>query len=313
MRHVRDCFGIYDHEWRAYAPILGEPYLVHDYLLYFDGVALYLCAYHVGDTTRVLPERELFALLVSHPQFATARAVVIWGQFDPPSRLSLPDQVDGGPLERALFIDYDAATVDSVIHLTCSSSQLTRQVQVEHDKAVRAGLALATHRRRALGAEHLSLMTEWATNHSVSPFHAAFASSVASYVADSSIYLIEARLDGVLVGFAVTSLSSPQHMVLLQIFDRRQAGVRISDAIYAAVVRFVCEHGVEFLHLGYSATPGLLKFKRKWRANFDQPPYREAGYSADPTLAAAIAQHRITWIQRLLSSDFARVSDASTS
>jgi hypothetical protein len=198
-----------------------------------------------------------------------------------------------------VLYDYDDALVDSVVDLRLSRTAIVRRIEAESRRAARAGLELSVVRRHMLGAEHLYLIDEWAGGHSVSPFHVTFAAAVANYVSAPPIHLIEARLKGELMGFAVVSVASLRRAVVLQLFAQRRAGVRIDDALYAATLRFVDERGVDALHLGYSASPSLLRFKRKWHATRNCPPYREAGYTADPVLFAAMIEQKATWQQRL--------------
>jgi hypothetical protein len=298
---VHEQFGIYDHEWRAYAPLLGEPYLVDGYLLYFDGIVVYVCAYRLGDTTQVLSETAIKDTLRGCPQFADARAIVIWGQFDAPLHINHPGDKTNEPLKRVMFVEYDTTSRDSVIDIAAFDHTHARWPRAACNKVRRSALVATTTQQDALHAEHLGLIDEWSSEHAIEPFHAALAASVAYYIRDPCMYLTEARLDGRLVGFAVLSMSSHRHAVFLQNFNSRQAGLPIGDAIYAEMLRFAREHDANFLHLGYSATPGLLRFKRKWGARCDQPPYREAGFTNDVSLGTAIKARSVTWQQRLLA------------
>ena len=291
IQRVTRGFSIYDHEWRAYAPTLGEPFLLGDCLAYYDGTVLYVCAYALGDTHRVISADEVQALISEPGQFGRTQAVVVWGRFAAPQALQVED---GEGLSRVMQLE-DSDLVDSVVDLP--------RFLLHPPRAYKRGrecvLATVTTRLEKLAPEHLALMDSWAATHSVSRIHASFAGGVSEYVSDPAIYVTEARLDGRLLGFALISLSTPEHAVFLQNFNYREDGLPVGDAVYAAMYEFVAARGTRYLHLGYSATPGLLQFKRKWGAIEDQPPYREAGFTNDGSLAVAIREHRIDWRNRL--------------
>jgi len=295
IRQVSTGFGIYDHEWRAYVPTLGEPFLLGGLLAYFDGTVVYLCAYPLGDPHRVVPGEEIARLLSTQSEFAGARAAVVWGRFEAPPSISIGDDE---PLASVMRLGYDDEAFDSVVDLPRFFSperRMLRAYRVARDSP----LETTTRQLTQLQPEHLALIAAWAESHSISSIHASFACGVAEYVSEPSMYVTEARLEGRLLGFAVISLASADHAVFLQNFNHRLSGVPVGDAVYAAMFHFVAERSVTYLHLGYSATPGLLKFKRKWGATTDQPPYSEAGFTNEVELATAIREHRVDWRNRV--------------
>jgi hypothetical protein len=294
-REIATGFGIYDHEWRAYLPTLGEPFLFGDFLAYFDGTVAYLCTYALGDTGRVLSSAEVKALLAGRDELAGARAIVIWGRFEAPPTISLGGEE---PLECVMQLDYDDDLVDSVVDLDQFFSPDRTRMPRAYRVACKSPLKVTTHRIEQLGPEHLAVMDFWAASHAVLPIHASFARGVTEYVREPSMYVTEARLEGRLLGFAVISISAPDHAVFLQNFNHRASGLPVGDAIYASMFHFATERGVRHLHLGYSATPGLLRFKRKWGPLVDQPPFREAGFTNEVELANAIQEHRVDWRNR---------------
>jgi hypothetical protein len=289
-------FAIYDHEWRAYAPVLGEPYRIDDYLLYFDGTILYLCAYALGNPARVLTAGRLADLIGRVAVSPAPEAVVIWGRFEPLASIN-PTGVTY-PLASVMQINYDDSAVDTLIDFAAPNAQRERM----RDRARRNALTTTVRQYRELSAQHLRLITEWAANHDLSSFHAAFATGVAFYVRDPRVYIVEASREEELVGFAVISLVSANRAVFLQNYNLRCPGFAVGDAVYGAMLDFVSEKHVQYLHLGYSATPGLMRFKRKWGGNFDLPPYREAGYSNRASLRTAITAHRADWAQRVIET-----------
>ena len=294
-------FSIYDHEWRAYAPVLGEPFLVDGYLTYFDGALISICAYRLGDTTCELSSEALTALL-SSATFERGRAVCIWGRFhDPGSAISIPTQTGGTrTLGNVKFTDYDPTDSESVVEMATFDYRHERAAREMNGRVQRSELHTKVVQRRSLGAEHLSLIDSWSADHRVSPYHSALAAAVATYVADPAIHLVEARLADRLVGFGVLAASSERRITFLQNFNAKLSGMPIGDAIYASVLAFASTHGAEYIHMGYSATPSLQAFKRKWGAKMAQPPYREAFFSDDSRLDPLLRNGHYPWQARLL-------------
>src|SRR4051794_4778524 len=114
LARIRDRFAVYDHEWRAYAPVLGEPHLVEDCLVYFDGTLASVCAYRLGDPSFELDQPALASLLEGLPVLDRVRAVGIWGRFSCPTTLRLPCGAGSvRSLVRVRFEDYAPEKVES--------------------------------------------------------------------------------------------------------------------------------------------------------------------------------------------------------
>jgi hypothetical protein len=302
LQEISRRFSIYDHEWRVYASVLGEPFLIDGYLVYFDGVLVSICAYRLGNTDQELTESTLTAILSACPDFAAARAVCVWGPLHNFETLSLAQS--GGELRslpRVLFRDYDTTDVESLVDVAAFDYDRERPAREMHRRVQRSDLLVETVQRPQLLAEHLGLIEEWSTSHHVSPYHATLAAAVAAYVADPAVHLVESRLEDRLVGFGVISVPSVSRIAFLQNFNMRQSGMPIGDSIYAEVLAFARVRGAEYVHMGYSATPSLRAFKRKWAARLDQPPYREAFFTDDAHLTAPLKMGNYAWQARLLS------------
>lgn len=296
-------FAVYDHEWRAYAPVLGEPYLLNGCIGYFDGVILYVCAYPLGDSDGVVDADGVEAMVRSHPQFAGARAVMLWGRLESFSELVVSGESGLRRLERVTYSDYDPLSVDSVVDVRVSADDAQRRERRRRVSC--SGMTTEVLQRPSLAAEHLALIDEWSRTKQVSAYHAALAAAVADYVGDSAIHLVEARLDGDLLGLGVLASSSSRRLVMLQNFNRRIPGMAVGDAIYAAATDFAKDRHADYLHFGYSATAGLLTFKRRWGASLDGKPYRDAGFTDDRELGSAMAAGLFSWQHRLVSRSMA--------
>ncbi|HEX8742776.1 MAG TPA: hypothetical protein VF712_06565 [Thermoleophilaceae bacterium] len=289
LRTIDAKFGIYDHDWRAYSPVLGEPHLVDDYLVYFDGVAAAVCAYRLGDTESELDGAGLTRLLDA-ADLRDARAVALWGRLVDTPAITLATPNGDRAMRRVKYADYDPATVDTVVDLGNFDYASEKHARKDAAHVRRRGIDVAVTTSEVLTADHLRLMDEWSANHEVSPWHSCLASAATSYIRAPAVYLLEARLDDRLLGFGILSRPAEDHSVLLQHFTTRAPGVPAGDAVYMAALELARELGTPFLHLGYSPTADLLRFKRKWGGRLDQPPFRDSWYTDDAELEPLIAR-----------------------
>jgi lysylphosphatidylglycerol synthetase-like protein (DUF2156 family) len=198
-----------------------------------------------------------------------------------------------------LFHDYDPTDIESLVDVAAFDYSHERSAREMYQRVQRSNLSVETVQRPQLLAEHLGLIEEWSTSHDVSPYHAALAAAVAAYAADPAVHLVEARLEDRLLGFGVISAPSARRVAFLQNFNTRQPGVPVGDSIYAEVLAFARRRGAQYIHMGYSATPTLRAFKKKWAARLDQPPYREAFFTSDSHLAPALKTGNYSWQARL--------------
>jgi hypothetical protein len=294
--YISNHIGVYDHDWRFYANFLGEPYLIDDTLVYFDGMIVYICAFHLKDIWAEYQPRALEAIL-SSPAFSDARGVDAWG------RITIEEEISVGrerPLPRIELTDYDPLKVDATIDLASFSWEREPSARKARKSASNKGLLVRVVRRHALSANHIKLMQYWHETHDVSVVHGAMAASIASIVRESEVYLVESYMKDELVGFAVLSFPSPHHAVALQSFGRNLPGGRVGDSLKSGTIQFAIEQGAQTLHLGYSASSSHLAFKRKWGARIDGPPYREAFYTDLAGLASLFRTGRYLWQLRLV-------------
>jgi hypothetical protein len=126
--------------------------------------------------------------------------------------------------------------------------------------------ALLTH-------EHLTLLRRLAARDTfyVSDVH--YLANVTSLLRHPATRVFEARLRGVLIGFAVTHQYFAQHpLMVVAAFDNHH---RASDAVYASLLRYYQARGAAELGLGFAIHQGLHRYKTKWGDVRLGPPCRQ--------------------------------------
>lgn len=288
-------FGVFDHEPAFYSLARGEPYLINDFLAYFDGVYLCICAFRIGNPWEEASAADIEQVLTSEPSFASAEAVCLWGRHVIVESVQLPD---GRYLDRTAFKDYDNSFVDAVVDLEDFDYSCQEKARLARNALRRGPLRCEVLRRNSFGAEHFALIQDWANTHDISPRSAGVIAGLPGLVAKDHIYLVECRLASCLVGFGVVARGGDV-AVYLQGFARRLVGHRVGDAIYAAMVEFAKETEAQRLHLGYSPSDGLIAFKRKWGAELSGPPFRDSLFTNSAVLAGLFSSGKFRWYERL--------------
>ncbi len=263
-------------------------------LAYSDGVLLWVCAYQLGDSWHEYSAESVEALARSVP--AQPEGVVVWGRFEASREVHL----NGVSHPLASFADYTPDVFDVAVDLASFSYSTFDKARLARNAAANRGVRVGVRRLDWLQAEHLALIHSWRQTHDVAPLLTSWTTALPALIRAAGTVVVEARdPSGALQGFAVVSLPTPQAAVLVQAFLRKGTGNRAGDAIYAATIELLMEQGVRRLHLGYSETESLLRFKRKWGAAIDGPPYRVACHTRTEAIAAAAKSGRLPWGQRL--------------
>lgn len=269
-------------------------------MAYFDGVLLYVCAYRIGDPWKEASRREIEAVLQAQPEFSMAQGVCIWGRYKPLPAVTLGE---GRRLPCAVFRDYDPLFVDAVVDLGVFNYETHKKARLAVNAVERSDLQLTVVRRGALLGEHLALIAEWASTHSVSQRSAGVLVGLPIHVKEPHVRVVECRWRESLMGFAVVSLMGDHSAIFTQGFSRRVQGLRIGDAMYSAMLGCAVESGLRRLHLGYSATEELLRFKMKWGAQRSGPPFRDALFTESRLLKGLFEEGRFRWHERVALPD----------
>jgi hypothetical protein len=296
VAYISKRIALYDHDWRFYSVFLGEPHLIDDVLVYFDGTVLYICAFPLSDIWKEADRSVVSSILNRRPEFSNTQVVDLWGRFSPPEEVG----VGGRLLPRVKFTDYDPEMFDVAIDLDEFEFAKERSARLARNAVLRKGLTARIVQRPVLLAQHMELMAHWRSTHDVSPVHACMAASVLYAIQQPQVYVVESFLGSKLVGFSVVSFPAADRAIYLQGFARNEPGSRVGDSMLAGMVTFAKDRGAKHLHLGYSPSDSLLSFKRKWGARVDGPPFREAFFCASHGLISLINRGRFLWRQRLI-------------
>jgi hypothetical protein len=298
IEYIRANFSVYDHEWLHYSAFLGEPYLINDVLAYFDGMFLYICAFPLSDTHRELDIAEIEVILASRPEFTDAQAVDIWGRFEIPQSIT---QLNGNKHSLVEATEYSTNLHDRIVEVQNFDLRSERAARLAINASKNQGLSSRIHQPQIFSARHLSLIEAWRQSHAVNPIHATIVSLTPALLRRADTYIIEALADGELRGFAIASMPATNIAVYLQGFFRKRPGDRAGDSVMQALLEHCRHEGVSRLHLGYSPTISLSRFKEKWGGRILGPSYREAFYSRQSNLAEIITGQQFLWPQRLVN------------
>jgi hypothetical protein len=297
LRRLGAGFAAFDHEWRLYAPMLGEPFLLRDaFLGYSDGEFAYICLLPLAGEPPVSSFDEIERLLDALP--GSHQGVDLWGNFDlPPAALA----TRSGALSMVAFSDRAETSCEAILDLASFDERRDPVTARAIRAAERQGITAVVCRPPVLTHEHLTLLRRWRIERRIGPIQAEFALTSDRLIADACVWLIEVRRAGQLVGWAVVSMPSPAVMVYLLGFFETGGGSRASDATMAALLDFARRRDCSRVFLGYAPTPGLLAFKRKWGGRETGQNYREVFYSTERHRDAVLTC-RFPWRQRLISS-----------
>ncbi len=279
-----------------YSGFLGEPYLLHDCLVYFDGKILYVASFPLDDPCREIESSVISKIVVASQDFVSAEAINIWGRFSFIENIRLADN-------RALSVlkshDYDEGQPSSGIDLHAFSWESCAPARAARNSARNKGLRWFATKSLVLTAAHIRLIDEWKQTHEISLVHLEMALSLLGYIRLPHVLMLEVMLGDDLVGFGVLSFPAPGIAALMQTFVKRIPKGRIGDALSACAIETALARGAKVLHRGYSATPSLEAFKIKWQAKRIGPSYRELFLANGSRLAQQIKDGTFFWADRL--------------
>lgn len=307
IEYVRDNFGIYDHDWRWYANFLGEPYLIGDNIVYFDGTVIYVCAFSLKDLQSEIAIEKIGHLLSSNTAFQSASGIDIWGRFPvPPEEIQIWDKI----FKQYSFADYQANNRDVAICIKDFNYENLRKARLAMNAVRNKGLTMRVLKKDFFSYRHIQLLEHWFETHNISNTHSAFAISVFSFAKQEDVLVIESCIGNELKGFAILSLAGRRRAVISQAFFQNEPGQRYADSAMVEAIAYCERNNTEYLHLGYSQTKTLLEFKKKWGANWKGPPYREVFYTNSSLLGNHFSIGTHPWFLRILYNRFTRNSQA---
>lgn len=293
-------FNIYEHNWQFYQELLGEAVLLDDVLAYCDGSGLYLSAFPLSDARASLTAPQVLdALQAAFRRFPEAGIafINIWGRFeDLPAGCSSEDGTDYVLAEQS---DYYEAMFETIFDVEDFDRNRAKSAAKRLRNLRNSGISTEMLGVAGLSHAHLQIIERWMRMHEVSMVHREFFYTLKSYVGRDGVHVCEARKEGALVGLSIVAIVSDDRLVALNSFPMRAPGLKAGDALFAATIDFARQHGLRWIHRGYSANETLLHTKESWGSVSRTPPYREAFYARDESAAQMVAEGKFLWRLRL--------------
>jgi hypothetical protein len=299
LTRIQDCFSVYDQEWRYYRGFLGEPFLVADCIVYFDGQMLYICGFPLDDPFRELSVDDIVGIaerFSKHP----LGGINVWGRLpDLPPELMLSR--GRAFLLQPVGPNYEEDAGEHVLDLSAFDYSRLPKARKGLRRARQAGLSAEVVTREYLSAEHIALLRRFMETHHLSTVHAGCYLSIQQLLQEPATRVIESYLDDETVGFKVLVRSGETAATAICGFYNSARVVGASDISMATCIDYCREQGVSRLHLGYSATPSLAAFKEKWGATLTGPAYKEGFYYLTDSARGTFERSMFLWRDNLFS------------
>jgi hypothetical protein len=255
LEHVRRHSWLWDHCWRYFSLIGGEPFLYQECLVHFDGHHLYCNTFPLNSVDKIEPSAVLNALV---DRFKPA---LVWhsGPLPGPhtalsSTLLLVHESDPSSDDVCMSIDL------SHFHLR-DNSRRAEWIRAGE----RRGLYWSAQQAAVMSVAHLLLMEELVARVVPGPVARTLMSRLPDFARQTEAYLVNVFLAGKLVGFCVVEgWASKMDVALFSFGNRTVPGVK--DFLQWAVIEHALSRGKQEVNVGYSISKGIKSFKQKWGA-----------------------------------------------
>jgi hypothetical protein len=289
-------FWVYEHDVRPHSVLYG-PFAEHNgWISYDDGYALHIAAYRLGDPEAHLMPDTFVRVVQDRLRGERRAAVSVWGRLDLALDYALPGYT-------CVHREAKAASAD-VADLT--STETSQDAVRAARRAAQLGYVTEVS-ESPLQPEHFSVMDRWVATHKVTRPHRAFALACLESHQRGYVLRLDVRCHGKLEGFGLLSFPTRHDAVYLQGFLLNRPGSRAGDSLLDHMVRQCREAGVEKVHLGYTGTESLRRFKAKWGGRADlRTQYKElvlVDHSVDPFATGVEPKERSIRAIRWLEAD----------
>ena len=306
QRWITSHFWAYEHEWSFLRGYLGEPFLIDDYILFCDGTTVNICAFALNDRARMASEGDVENLVSGLQLWKSPALVHVWGLFDVPETITLRDGTSlmlGNRIAREEVYPGEY-TLDLATHNIESLSGAREAARSARVKS----LSTQVRRLRQLETRHFELIESWCETRAIASMAACAAASLAAYVRESHVMVIEVLDHNVCRGFSVLASSTSNDAVLLLSFPEKYPGARIGDSLLQGAIAHCKQGGYRHLHMGYAGSDSIAQFKRKWGGQetvtgtpSTGPRYRQAVYAESELWLERAARLDFYWMSRLLT------------
>lgn len=258
---------VYDQNWRMYQLFLGEPFLLNDCLVYFDGSILFVCAFPFKKNIHV-DLNDIWDAFRRVVPFAKVEIIDIWGTF------TIDKFVEKNSSSKILdFTPPNPKCFDSIVDIASFSLKSNKKARLAYNSCINKKVICKIVQRKILTYQHIILMKNFIETHKLHGPHTTIFLSLANLISDPNTFIVEAYDDNCLIGFAILmKVSNKAAVYCLACYDH---ATRAADATLYNCIDFCKTNGLLRLHLGYSANESLLQFKSKWGGSLSGIEYQE--------------------------------------
>jgi hypothetical protein len=298
-REISSRFAAYEHEYRFFSGYLGEPFLFRDCILYFDGEVLNVPAFTLRNSSARFDLQSINDFLDEQSIDVSPRLVHVWGDFFPKPMLVFGEnRLDLFNHEDVQIEHEGEYTIDIRTFDPAATAELRKTIRKVRESDLRCIVSKVDE----LTWRQLSLISNWTERLKPGTAGGMAGASIAGFVRSNDCYVVSAILNNQVVGFSVFSLPDSVRAVNLMSFSLRIEKLRIDDALAYRTIQHCDQLGVKRVHLGYSGSESLSRFKRKWGARQTGASYRQAIYTAGEKWTQHADDFSFFWLPRLLSN-----------
>ncbi|WP_301082482.1 hypothetical protein [Thomasclavelia cocleata] len=288
-------FYIYDQNWKMYSQFLGEPFLINDCLVYYDGRVLYICGFpFTSNCCNVRSTMNEFRKLHSDCKIDI---IDVWGE-----NCDIHGVLEGTSAEVVDFTPKNPKVFDSIIDIRSFSLKNYKKARLAVNAGRNKGIQCHISSIKQLTYQHIMIMEHFSNTHVLVGPHVGIFLSIPNLICQSDTYVVEAYSDSNLIGFCVLAKISRSHAIYcFACFDN---STRASDMIMNTCIDYCKDNNIEYLHLGYSGTDSLLGFKTKWGGNISGIEYEEyfVSFVNDKQFISNVVSGNFIWKDRIYLS-----------
>jgi hypothetical protein len=296
VKYIADNFGVYEHEWRAHAVMYGEPFLIDDCIVYFDGVVANIACFPFKNIYQEVTAKRISLIASALPDDKYLQGIYAWGQVAVMDKVKINKQ-DVNVIEQTKYSEFGERLlrIDDV-NFDTNAKQRRYKNAVSNQ-----GLSCQVKKVDNLTHEHQRIMAMWRDVHTMPEWLAVYAIGMPHFVSLENVYVLECYKGERLLGFSILSVPTPGKAVWLQNFVDRSVSYRVGDCIIIGLVETCKKLKVEIMHSGYAPDGGtLMKYKLKWGMNETLAPFREIFISNDSYIAGRMKKRGFMFPSRMI-------------
>lgn len=284
----------YEHAFEYLSTYLGEAFLLGNFLAFYDGHALNVCAFALGEPRKMSAAELNDGLRHLHCSIKP-RVLHIWGNVEPEDSVIFNEmefkavERSTRPYEGEFTLDIGKAPLSS------------REVRKATNSFLRDELVCHSSRGRPLVWQEYDLIQAWSERVQPGLAGTIAGAAISTFSDNPSVNIIQCWQKETLLGFSTFFVLRDEVGVNLMSFSRRVEGVKVDDFLMHSTIEECKRMGIASLRLGYSGSASLSRFKQKWGAERTGPDYSQALYASDPADREQARDFSFFWWARLLA------------